>query len=131
MRWSDIDRLGHVNNAIYLTYLEQARIQYIQEACQWPWHTHGLVLARVEIDYRVPIVETDSPTAYIRCSRLGKKSFNAINLIAGPQQGGTEPVVFAVAHTVLVVVNPNGQGTLPIPEAQRQGFITYEKVPPA
>ena len=97
MRWSDIDRLGHVNNAVYFTYLEQARIDYLRAVCQWPWHTHGLVLAHIEMDYLVPVLETDQPVAYIRCTRLGSKSFTIENTIAGPRPEVEGPVVFAVA----------------------------------
>ncbi|MBP6731369.1 MAG: thioesterase family protein, partial [Chitinophagales bacterium] len=33
IRWSDMDEMRHVNNAVYLTYFEQARVYYFNEAC--------------------------------------------------------------------------------------------------
>jgi acyl-CoA thioester hydrolase len=50
VRWSDCDAFGHVNNAVYLTYLEQARFAYWHEVLpDVPFP--GMIIARVEIDY--------------------------------------------------------------------------------
>ena len=56
VRFRDLDSLGHVNNAVFLTYLEEARIGYLVP--------HGaeaanMILARVEIDFRAPLRDGD------------------------------------------------------------------------
>ena len=52
VRFSDIDAMGHVNNAIYLNYFEQARMSFFQESIgkEWDWKKDGIVLGRNEID---------------------------------------------------------------------------------
>ena len=68
--------MGHVNNAVFLTYLEQARSAYLVE--------HGLaakleeiaiILARVEIDFRSPVSYGETVDVELRPGRLGAKSF--------------------------------------------------------
>ena len=49
VRWSDEDRLGHVNNARYLTFTEDARLVWLDDS---PAGSGGVILARAEIDFR-------------------------------------------------------------------------------
>ena len=60
VRWDDIDAFGHVNNAKYLTYVQEARVEMLWRARE----TQGLkpilsdmVVARSEVDYLVPIYD--------------------------------------------------------------------------
>ncbi|PIQ38117.1 MAG: thioesterase, partial [Lysobacterales bacterium CG17_big_fil_post_rev_8_21_14_2_50_64_11] len=56
VRWRDLDAFNHVNNASYLTYLEEARLQWLG-ALPGPWldSTSAPVLAAIQINYRRPI----------------------------------------------------------------------------
>lgn len=56
IRWSDMDEMRHVNNAVYLTYFEQARVYYFHEACEWDWKAIGAILANAHVDYLKPVV---------------------------------------------------------------------------
>ena len=75
IRWSDLDVYGHVNNAIYLTYLEEVRDEWLGgrlgDADQvWNW-----VLVHVEIDYRLELALTDDvAVATCRLDRIGDSS---------------------------------------------------------
>jgi acyl-CoA thioester hydrolase len=69
VRLRDIDAFGHVNNAVYSTYLEQARLEALGEL-------GSVILARVEIDFRVEIRLGDEVEVHSRCSRIGTKSFD-------------------------------------------------------
>ncbi|MCU0476436.1 MAG: acyl-CoA thioesterase [Anaerolineae bacterium] len=61
VRYGDIDSLGHVNNAKYLTYIEQARIIYVRDLALWDGKLadFGIIMARAEVDYRSPITLDD------------------------------------------------------------------------
>ena len=67
-RWSDCDPLGHVNNAAYSTFLEQARVAMLGDL-------GGFILARVEIDFRSEMQPGEDVEIGSRCSRVGTKSF--------------------------------------------------------
>ena len=57
VRFRDIDAFGHVNNAVFLSYVEQARIRYLLDVLQpeTGFDRLPLILARVELDFRSPI----------------------------------------------------------------------------
>ena len=68
VRFRDFDAMGHVNNAVYSTYLEQARIGILGGL-------EPFILARVEIDFRAELHAGEEVEVRSRCSRVGTKSF--------------------------------------------------------
>jgi len=69
VRFRDVDAMGHVNNAVYSTYLEQARLGLLGGL-------DGFILARVEIDFRAELRAGEQVEIGSRCSRIGEKSFD-------------------------------------------------------
>ncbi|MEU9010948.1 thioesterase family protein [Streptomyces sp. NPDC048479] len=64
LRWSDMDAFGHVNNAVFLRYLEEARIDFMFRLAPGdgsPSFSGGSVVARHEIDYKRPLVHRHEP----------------------------------------------------------------------
>ena len=75
-RFSDLDRMGHVNNAVYLTYIEQARLAWFGPyADDEPMPLQDVILARTEIDFRSQVVFGENVAIGVRPSRVGTKSF--------------------------------------------------------
>lgn len=81
VRFRDCDPMGHANNAVYLTYLEQARFahwralwKYRQEG--WDRRVPGVILARAEVDYRGQAREGDVLDIHLTVARLGRTSFH-------------------------------------------------------
>lgn len=81
VRFRDCDPMGHVNNAVYLTYLEQARFahwralwKYRQEG--WDRRVPGVILARAEVDYRGQAREGDVLDIRLTIAKLGRTSFH-------------------------------------------------------
>jgi acyl-CoA thioester hydrolase len=73
IRWRDLDPYGHVNHAVYLTYLEEVRDEWLVAAVGED--ALGYVVARVEIDYRRELTERDDRVvARIRLASLGTSS---------------------------------------------------------
>jgi acyl-CoA thioester hydrolase len=68
VRFRDCDLMGHVNNAVYSTYLEEARIEVLGGLAD-------VILARVEIDFRSELRAGEEVEVRTRCSRVGTKSF--------------------------------------------------------
>jgi acyl-CoA thioester hydrolase len=67
VRFRDCDAMGHVNNAVYSTYLEEARIGVLGDLIDF-------ILARVEIDFRSELRAGEEIEVRTRCSRIGSKS---------------------------------------------------------
>jgi acyl-CoA thioester hydrolase len=128
VRFADLDVLGHLNNAKYVTYMEQVRVQYFIDVCAWhgKWEEFGMILARTEIDYALPIFYGDTVNAYVRTSRLGGKSFDFHYVITRQLSPEAEPLIAAQAKTVMVAYDYGADTTIAIPEVWRQKITTYE-----
>lgn len=75
VRFRDCDAFGHVNNAVYLSYLEQTRIEAWHRMMGTSGMPGSLILARVEIDYRLPATFGDRLRVRQRVAAIGTKSF--------------------------------------------------------
>jgi acyl-CoA thioester hydrolase len=80
VRFVDTDAMGHVNNAVYLTYCEMARIRYWTEVTGEPiapGHegAESLILAEARITYRAPVFHGERVTVETRATSLGQTSF--------------------------------------------------------
>lgn len=122
VRYSDMDMLGHANNAVYLTYLELARLGYFKEVIRQEWKEVALVLAHASMDYRVPVTPGVRPVAHIRTTKLGNSSLHMENIITD-HEGKT---LFFSAHMVLVAMNTKTGRSTPIPDSEKQKVIAYE-----
>lgn len=130
VRWADMDALGHVNNATYLTYIEQARVRYFGELGLWDGSINqlGLIMAKVTLEFRMPVFGTDDVYVYTRCARLGNRSFDTEQIIARRLNDDTlETVSFAVV--TVVVFDYKASKSTPIPEAWRKSLIAFEPAP--
>lgn len=75
VRFRDCDAMGHVNNAVYLSYLEQARVEAWHRMTGASGLPKDLILARVEIDYRAPATLGDRLLVRLRIAAVGTTSF--------------------------------------------------------
>ena len=76
VRFRDLDALGHVNNAVYLTYFESARMAFwMQVLGKADLTGMNMILARAEIDFRSPLVFGESVEIGVGCTSIGRSSF--------------------------------------------------------
>lgn len=78
LRFSDIDSMGHVNNAVYLHYFETARMHFFAGLLgrDWNWEKDGIILLRNEVDYVKPLLLTQDASVFIGVVHIGTKSFS-------------------------------------------------------
>ncbi|MCS6974321.1 MAG: acyl-CoA thioesterase [Cyclobacteriaceae bacterium] len=127
IRFKDIDRMGHVNNANFLTYIELARVKYFEEVVRMDkkWSPEvGIILARIEIDYKAPVFLHDNISVYTRCSRIGTKSITLEWQVVRQQQEHEETVAEGIA--VLVCYDYKHEKTIPVPEEHRKAIEQFE-----
>lgn len=72
VRFRDLDAMGHVNNAVFSTYIEEARLAWLAGEDD---PLSDVILARTEIDFRSPVVLGETVEIGVRPARLGNKSF--------------------------------------------------------
>jgi acyl-CoA thioester hydrolase len=120
----DLDVFGHVNNAVYLTYIEGARLAYMREVLGIESFDDLLVIvARVLIDFRSRATLGEMLDVGARTSRIGTKSFDLDHEIHGP-----DGRVVAVAATTLVAFDYRGDTTMPVPDLWRERIEAYEAI---
>jgi acyl-CoA thioester hydrolase len=102
VRFSDLDALRHVNNAAYLSYLEEARIAYFNDVLDLPRNSLniGAIIARIEIDYLRPIVLGDEVEILTRVSKIGNKSIDVEHLLILVREGENSHAAAAVTKLV-------------------------------
>ena len=119
LRWSDLDAYGHVNNAVYLNYLEEARDAWVQAVLgAVSGSTWDFVLARVEIDFRAELTQDDG-AVIVRCTldRIGRSSLGTREEVR--KQDGT---ISAEARSVVVPRDPGTGRSRPLTDAERRAL---------
>lgn len=123
VRFRDTDMLGHVNNAVYLTYFESGRMAYWEE---FTGQAHGgrvpFILARAEVDFRAEARAAERLTLGIRASRLGNKSFDFEYLLVRDADG-TE---VAAGRSVQVFYDYQAGSSVPLSDDLRARFEKFE-----
>lgn len=116
VRFRDCDPMGHANNAVYLTYLEQTRFSHWRSLWgfgtpQLPPGRPGVILARVECDYKRPAKYGDTLEIRMTIAELGRTSFHYEYEIVD-QEGKT----VLTAKTVQVMYDYAAEKPVPIPD---------------
>jgi acyl-CoA thioester hydrolase len=123
VRYRDIDSLGHVNNAVYVTYLEQARVEYIREVFAATPLDPGFVVAHVGVDYERSIELDDRVVVGLGVTDIGTSS---ITMSYEIRAGGE---LAATAETVIVASDPETGSPGPVPDAWRERIAEHEGRP--
>ncbi|MGY0503851.1 acyl-CoA thioesterase [Luteimonas sp. e5] len=116
-RWGDLDAMNHVNNAVYLRYLEEARIQWL-EALDTPWFDehHAPVLASATVNYRLPITYPAQVLIELSAQRIGNSSLTIGHRIVDEVSGAEH----ADGHVVVVWVDRQSGTPAPLPAGIRE-----------
>jgi acyl-CoA thioester hydrolase len=112
VRFRDCDGLAHVNNAVYLTYLEQARFAFWQRLTGVGGIPRSFIVARVECDYRAQATAGDRLVVRLRVMAVGKSSFTFEYEIVNARTR----VVVATARTVQVMYDYQAARSIPVPD---------------
>lgn len=124
IRFSDMDMFGHVNNAVYLTYFEQARVAYWKDIIKWDWKELGIIIAKSEVEYLKPIFPEDQIYAYVRTSKIGRSSFNVEYLLVAEQN--EIQILKTTGRTTQVAFDYNTNKPIPIPNQQKLNMINFD-----
>ncbi len=127
IRFNDLDIAGHVNNAVYFSYLNYARMIYFKDVIDpdFDWNEFGLVIVNMNIDFYEPIFINDDVEVCTKVSKVGNKSIEMIQSIFKNSSEGKIPV--AKCKTVLVGYDYSKKESLEIPVEWKEKLVEYEK----
>ena len=126
-RWSDMDAYGPINNAVYLTYLEEARDRALLEILASVPGETGYVIVRVEVDYRHELTREDGPvTVATAFTTLGRSSIRTCESIHG-----ADGILAIEAAAVLAKFDRETRKSAPWNDAERAAFMRAGAIPRA
>jgi acyl-CoA thioester hydrolase len=116
VRWREMDALGHVNNAQYLSYVEETRVHWFH-ALQTDWQEmpSAPIVAGIHVDFRKPLLWPEKIDVSLYAMKKGGKSVTIGHRIT---RAGDSECLYAEGYTVLVWVNRSGE------TAQLPDYIT-------
>lgn len=109
----DIDRGDHVNNAVLVAYLQQARIEYLDELVEYLDDDIYIVVATLELEFNRPITWGDTVTIDLRIPELGTSSFRIEYRVR------VGDVTAATGETLMVTYDRAAEESIPMPAAWR------------
>ena len=124
VRFADTDAFGHVNNAVFATYAELARIRYLLDVLRAgaSFDELPLILARLAIDFRSPILFDQEVVVASRVEHIGRSSFAMRHeMTAGP-----DGRVVAEVDSVLVAYDYASARPMPVPDPWRTRIGEHE-----
>ena len=128
IRYGDLDPQGHVNNARYATFIEQARVAYLAELGLWNGENFldlGVIVADVHISYLAPLYYGQFVRVGIKVARIGNKSLVfEYSLVETKSKNEV-----ATASTVMVAFDYHTHQTIPVSASWRKKIATYEGIP--
>lgn len=117
VRWRDLDAFNHVNNSTYLTYLEEARVQWLQQLPGTWSSAHAMpVMAASTLNYRLPIAWPGDLHIQLYCARMGNSSMTVAHRIVDAADHGK---LYCDGHVVMVWMDPATGKSVPLPPAIR------------
>ena len=123
VRFRDCDAMGHVNNAVYFTYLEQARFAYWRQLLLGrAGPSPQMILARAECDFRTPANFGDVVEVRLRVESLGRTSFTCEYEIVDSK----DRHLIAAAKSVQVMYDYTAGLPIPIPDDIRDRIEDFE-----
>ncbi|HET6632474.1 MAG TPA: thioesterase family protein [Rhodanobacteraceae bacterium] len=117
VRWRDLDAFNHVNNSTFLTYLEEARLQWLRHVPGTWFDDHSMpVLAASTVNYRQPIAWPATVHVQLGCQRLGSSSMTIGHRIVDAEDSSR---LYSDGHVVMVWMDPATGTPVELPPAIR------------
>jgi len=126
VRYGDLDPQGHVNNAKYLTYFEQARIYYLMQlglfSRDQSFMEVGVIIADIHITYHSTTYYGDKIQVGVRTAKIGNKSMTVEQCVMNTETGK----ITASGTVILVTFDYEMLKTISVPDEWREIISEFE-----
>ncbi len=126
VRYGDLDPQGHLNNAKYLTYFEQARVAYLINLELFEkglsFLEIGMIIADIHLIFRAPVLWETPVKVGAAITKTGNKSFVFSQSVIHAQTGE----VFATGEVIMVAYNYHTEKTMRLPDEWREKIARFE-----
>lgn len=121
-RFRDLDTNRHVNNAVYVSYLEQARAEYFSDVLGVHLADAEIALARLELEFEAPVLLDDTVTVHTRVPELGGSSFPMEHAVEARDR------LAATANSTIVPFDVVSESARPVPDTWREAIRNHESL---
>lgn len=122
IRVRDLDHMEHVNNAVYATYMEQARVDYFSEVLDINLDDMEMAVVNSQIEFKRQVRYGGYLTVQVRVPKLGRTSFPFEYRFVDDDETA------ATAETVQVALDSESKSARPLPKPWREGIAEYEDI---
>jgi acyl-CoA thioester hydrolase len=129
VRFRDIDSMGHVNNAVYLTYFEEGRKEFVRPLLGMTKpEDYTFILAHIECDFLKPVQISDTVSLEVWIGEIGTKRFDFLYQLLKKGVDEAEWSVCANGRSVQVFFDYQQNITIPIPPDIRDKLAKYSSM---
>lgn len=127
IRWNDLDPLGHVNNAVFISYFEVARGYYMLNASpNWNWKKDMFLIGNVNVNYLKELTLFNLKTKVLmRTKKIGTKSF-VLEYFVVSTNSKSEQVIHAFGETTQIMFDTKEKKTIIIQDWLKKDLVAYE-----
>ena len=128
IRFNDVDVIGHVNNAVQLSYFDLGKVKYFEALKNQviDWNGAELVIVNLNVDFVQPIFMNDAIVVKTKIYEIGNKSVKLVQVL---YDENTESVK-SVCRTIMCGFDPKTNTSLQISKEWRDLIYNYEKYHP-
>lgn len=88
LRFNDVDKFGHINNAVYLTFYDLGKTDYFESVCpNVDWERDAIVVVHIDVNFMSQIFSTDHVAVETAVTSIGTKSFDLAQRVINTQTG--------------------------------------------
>ncbi|WP_324292737.1 thioesterase family protein [uncultured Bacteroides sp.] len=124
LRFNDVDKFGHVNNAVYFTFYDLGKTEYFSSVCpNVDWTKDGIVVVNIEANFLSPIFPTNRIAVQTAVSEIGHKSFHLIQQVVDVNTHEVK----CICKSVMVTFDLKKNESKELEEEWVEAICRYEK----
>lgn len=123
LRSNDLDRFGHINNAVYFTFYDLGKTNYIESVCpNIDWEKEAIVVVEIKVSFKSQIFGTDHIAVNTAVTSIGTKSFELMQQVIDTKTGEEK----CICRSTMVTYDLIKHKSKPIPQDWIEAICNYE-----
>lgn len=123
LRSNDLDRFGHINNAVYFTFYDLGKTNYIESVCpNIDWEKEAIVVVEIKVSFKSQIFGTDHIAVNTAVTSIGTKSFELMQQVIDTKTGEEK----CICRSTMVTYDLIEHKSKPIPQDWIEAICNYE-----
>ncbi|MFT3994140.1 MAG: thioesterase family protein [Dysgonomonas sp.] len=124
IRFNDVDKFGHINNAVYFSFYDLGKTKYFESVCpNVNWNNDAIVVVHIDVDFMSQIFSTDDISVQTAITKIGTKSFELAQRVVDSETGDTK----CICRSVMVAYDLVQHKSKPLNDEWVEAISAYEE----